>query len=386
MNLDRKKIIIIGPAYPYRGGNSLFVSHVYEALKQEFDVKIFNYSLLYPSLLFPGKTQFDESSTIIKKAPSERIVNSISPISWLKVANRIIKENPDLIVFDWWHPFFAFCHFTISELIKKKFRNKILFITENFISHEGNFIDRFLTSLGLRNASAFLVLSNIVEKELRMIIKTRKIYKSELPIYDCYKTEQNISTDELKKELGFAEPDKILLFFGYVRKYKGLDLLIESFPKIKSQVPDAKLLIVGEFYDSPDNYLELIRKLNIEKDVVVVNKFVANEEVAKYYKICDLVVLPYRSATQSGILNVAYGFNKPVMVTDVGGLAEFVINKKTGLVVKPNSPDEIANAVVEFYELNNSVNFEENIKEYVNKNSFGNLSIIFNQIIADSNK
>lgn len=386
MNLDRKKIIIIGPAYPYRGGNSLFVSHVYEALKQEFDVKIFNYSLLYPSLLFPGKTQFDESSTIIKKAPSERIVNSISPISWLKVANRIIKENPDLIVFDWWHPFFAFCHFTISELIKKKFRNKILFITENFISHEGNFIDRFLTSLGLRNASAFLVLSSIVEKELRMIIKTRKIYKSELPIYDCYKTEQNISTDELKKELGFAEPDKILLFFGYVRKYKGLDLLIESFPKIKSQVPDAKLLIVGEFYDSPDNYLELIRKLNIEKDVVVINKFVANEEVAKYYKICDLVVLPYRSATQSGILNVAYGFNKPVLVTDVGGLAEFVINKKTGLVVKPNSPDEIANAVVEFYELNNSVNFEENIKEYVNKNSFGNLSIIFNQIIADSNK
>lgn len=386
MNLNRKKIIIIGPAYPYRGGNSLFVSHVYEALKQEFDVKIFNYSLLYPSLLFPGKTQFDESSTIIKKAPSERIVNSISPISWFKVANRIIKENPDLIVFDWWHPFFALCHFTISELIKKKFRNKILFIIENFISHEENFIDRFLTSLGLRNASAFLALSNIVEKELSKINKARKIYKSELPIYDCYKTEQNISTDKLIKELGFSEQDKVLLFFGYVRKYKGLDLLIESFPKIKSHLPDAKLLIVGEFYDSPDIYLELIRKLNIQKDVVVVNKFVANEEVAKYYTICDLVVLPYRSATQSGILNVAYAFNKPVLVTDVGGLAEFVINKKTGLIVKPNSPDEIAKAVVEFFQFSNSVNFKENIKEFVNKNSFGSLSIVFSQIIADSNK
>ena len=386
MNLNRKKIIIIGPAYPYRGGNSLFVSHVYEALKQEFEVKIFNYSLLYPSLLFPGKTQFDESSTIIKKAPSERIVNSISPISWVKVANRIIKENPDLVVFDWWHPFFAFCHFIISELIKKKFRNKILFITENFISHEGNFIDRFLTSLGLRNASAFLVLSNIVEKELSRINKERKIYKSELPIYDCYKSEQNISTDKLRKELGFFERDKVLLFFGYVRKYKGLDLLIEAFPKIKSELPDAKLLIVGEFYDSPDTYIELIRKLNIQNDVVVINQFVANEEVAKYYKICDLVVLPYRSATQSGILNVAYGFNKPVLVTDVGGLAEFVINDKTGLIVKSNSPDEIANGVIEFFQLSNSVNFEENIKEFVSKNSFGSLSNVFNQIITDSNR
>ncbi len=385
MNLNKKKIIIIGPAYPYRGGNSLFVSHVYDALKQEFEVKIFNYSLLYPSILFPGKTQYDESSTIVKKAPSERIVNSISPISWIKTANRIIKENPDLIVFDWWHPFFAFCHFTISELIKKKFRKRILFITENFISHEGNFVDQFLTSLGLRNASAFLVLSTVVEKEISRIKKGRNIYKSELPIYDCYETDNNLSTEQLRKQLGFSERDKVLLFFGYVRKYKGLDLLIEAFPKIKSELPDAKLLIVGEFYDSPDTYLELIGKLNIQKDVVVVNNFVANEEVAKYYKACDLVVLPYRSATQSGILNVAYGFNKPVLVTDVGGLAEFVINKKTGLIVKPNSPSEIANGVIEFFQLSNSVNFEENIKEFVNKNSFRNLSLIFHQIISDAN-
>src|SRR4030066_530707 len=169
MNSNKKKIIIIGPAYPYRGGNSLFVSHVYEALKENFEVKIFNYKLLYPSILFPGKTQYDESATIIKKAPNERLVNSVSPISWFKVADRIIKENPDLVVFDWWHPFFAFCHFTISELIKKKLRKKILFITENFISHESNLVDRGLTNLGLKNASSFLVLSGIVEKEVKQI-------------------------------------------------------------------------------------------------------------------------------------------------------------------------------------------------------------------------
>ncbi len=384
MQTPKKKIIIIGPVYPYRGGNSLFVSHVYEALKDEFDVKIFNYSLLYPSILFPGKTQYDESTTLIKKAPNERLVNSISPLSWFKVANRIIKENPDLVVFDWWHPFFAFCHFAISELIKKKFRKKILFITENFISHEGNFIDKRLTDIGLKNASAFMALSGIVEKEVSRISNNRKIYKSELPIYDCYNTKETKSAIAFRKELGFSEQDKVLLFFGYVRKYKGLDLLIEAFPEIKSSVPNAKLLIVGEFYDSPDVYTDAIKKLGIEKETVIISKFVLNEDVAKYYTASDLVILPYRSATQSGILNVAYGFSKPVVVTNVGGLSEFVDDRKTGIVIKPDSPSEIANGVKEFFKLKYQVDFEKNIKEFVSKNKFGDLVELFYQIILDS--
>src|SRR3972149_6740903 len=384
MTASKKKIIIIGPAYPYRGGNSLFVSHVYDELKEDFEVKIFNYSLLYPSILFPGKTQFDESATLIKKAPNERLVNSVSPISWFKVADRIIKENPDLVVFDWWHPFFAFCHFTISELIKKKFKNKILFITENFISHEGNFIDKRLTDIGLKNASSFMVLSGIVEKEVKLIANGRKVYKSELPIYDCYETDETISVLNLRKEFGFSEQDKVLLFFGYVRKYKGLDLLIDAFPKIKTSIPNAKLLIVGEFYDSPEVYTDKIKKLGIEKDTVIVNKFVPNEDVGKYYKVCDLVMLPYRSATQSGILNVAYGFSKPAIVTNVGGLSEFVEDKKTGIIINPDSPQEIADGVNEFFRLKESVDFEKNIKDFVNRNNFGKLPELFNQIISDT--
>ncbi|HAB50622.1 MAG: hypothetical protein A2315_05790 [Ignavibacteria bacterium RIFOXYB2_FULL_35_12] len=384
MQAPKKKIILIGPAHPYRGGNSLFVSHVYDELKEDFEVKIFNYSLLYPSILFPGKTQYDESTTLIKKAPNERLVNSISPINWFQVANRIIKENPDLIVFDWWHPFFAFCHFTISELIKKKFRKNILFVTENFISHEGNFIDKTLTNLGLKNASAFMVLSNIVEKEVGRISNNRKIYKSELPIYDCYDTPAAKSASEFRKELEFSEQDKILLFFGYVRKYKGLDLLIEAFPEIQSSIPNAKLLIVGEFYNSPAFYTDTIKNLSIEKDTVIVNKFVPNEDVAKYYTACDLVILPYRSATQSGILNVAYGFLKPVLVTNVGGLSEFVDDRKTGIIIKPDSPKEIVNGVQEFFSLKGRVDFEKNIKEFISKNKFGNLVELFNQIILDS--
>ena len=169
-----KKIIIIGPAYPYRGGNSLFVSHVYDVLKNQFDVKIYNYKLLYPSLLFPGKTQFDESGKTIKKAPNERLVNSINPFNWIKVASLIKNEKADLVVFDWWHPFFSFCHFTISFLLKSNYRDKILFITENVISHEGNAVDKILTKLGLSNASSFLALSEKVEKDLAVRCKRKE--------------------------------------------------------------------------------------------------------------------------------------------------------------------------------------------------------------------
>lgn len=384
MTSSKKKIIIIGPAYPYRGGNSLFISYVHEVLEKDFEVKIFNYKLLYPSIIFPGKTQYDESKTLIRKAPSERLVNSISPINWFQVAKRIIKENPDLVVFDWWHPFFAFCHFTISELIKKKFRKKILFITENFISHEGNFIDKRLTEIGLKNASAFLVLSGVVEKEVRLIANERRVYKTEHPIYDCYETHDTQSVFNMRKELGFSQEDKILLFFGYVRKYKGLDLLIDALPGIKASIPNAKLLVVGEFYDSPDFYHEKIKSLGITNDTTIINKFIPNEDVAKYNKISDLIVLPYRSATQSGILSVAYSFLKPVVVTNVGGLSELVEDKKTGIIINPDSPKEIANGVIEYFRLKDHVDFEKNIKELMNKNKFGDLTSVFNQIILDT--
>jgi len=229
-----------------------------------------------------------------------------------------------------------------------------------------------------------MVLSGIVEKEVNLIANGRKVYKSELPIYDCYKTDETTSASNLRKEFGFSEHDKVLLFFGYVRKYKGLDLLIDAFPRILSSIPNSKLLIVGEFYDSPDLYFDLIKKLGLEKDTVVVNKFVPNEDVGKYYKVSDLVILPYRSATQSGILNVAYGFLKPVVVTNVGGLSEFVEDKKTGIIINPDSPEEIANGVIEYFRLKDQIDFKKNIQELVNKNKFGNLASLFNQIIMDT--
>lgn len=380
----KKKIILIGPAYPYRGGNALFVTHTYESLKNHFDITIYNYKLLYPSFLFPGTTQFDKSKEQVFKVPSERVVNSINPFNWFKVAGLLKKENADLVVFDWWHPFFGFCHGVISFLISKKYRNKILFITENVVSHEANAVDKFLTRIGLSSTSKFLALSGIVEKELQQFSKGKKVYRSELPVYDCYKQAESLNVKKLKLEFGFAEDSLVLLFFGYVRKYKGLDILIEAFPKILSAIPNAKLLIVGEFYDNPAEYFDLIKKFNIEEQLKVINQFVPNEDVGKYYQAADLVILPYRSATQSGILNVAYGFYKPVIVTNVGGLAEFVDEGKTGFVVQPNSPETIAEGVQKFLSVKDKTDFQTFIGQRNQKNSFNQLPEVFEKILNDS--
>ena len=382
-NSVKKKIIIIGPTYPYRGGNSLFVTYLYHSLINSFEVKIYNYKLLYPSILFPGTTQYDKSEQTIT-APSQRIVNSINPFNWFATAAKIKKEKADLIVFDWWHPFFGLCHGVITLLIKKNYKNKILFITENVISHEANFIDKLLTKIGLSNASKFLTLSTVVENDVKQYSKSKKTYRSELPVYDCYQKAKPEDLKKLKDEFNIQNDDLVLLFFGYVRKYKGLDILINAMNNILKIKPNTKLFIVGEFYDSESNYTSQIKNLNLQENVFVINQFVPNEEVAKYYEVSDVVILPYRSATQSGILNVAYGYKKPVIVTRVGGLADFVKEGFTGFVVEPNSATEIADGVNKFLDLRDEVNFSEEIEKYNSNNSFIKINQVFVDILNDS--
>lgn len=381
---SKRKIIIIGPVYPYRGGNALFVSFLYESLSKEYDVKIFNYKLLYPSLLFPGKTQYDVSGEV-KKIESERIINSISPFSWINTASRINKENPDLIIFDWWHPFFGFCHFGISQLLSRSLKSRILFITENFVSHEAHFIDKILTRIGFKNAKYFLTLSAKVAEELKPLAGERTIYRSELPIYDQYVKKDLSDLARIRNKYSFNEQDKILLFFGYVRKYKGLDLLIEALSQLKSSGKNYKLLVAGEFYDKESEYTNLIAKFNLDNDVKIFNEYIPNEKVYEFFSISDLVVLPYRSATQSGILNLAYGFKKPVVITNVGGLGEFVENEKTGIVVQSTDSKDISSGIEKFFKLVNDVNFEENISQLISSNRFNKIPSIINQIVSSIN-
>jgi glycosyltransferase involved in cell wall biosynthesis len=379
---EKKKIVIVGPAYPYRGGNALYVSFLYDVLKVKFEVEIVNYKLLYPSILFPGTTQNDISGFVIKESISKRIINSVNPFTWIKAAKHINNLKADLVYFDWWNPFFGPSHRVISSLIKKQYRNRIIFITENVMSHEGRFIDRVLTKMGLKNANAFIALSNIVEDALKDFTD-KKIYKSALPIYGGYNLDKNLDVSKQKVEFGFKEDDDVLLFFGYVRKYKGLNVLLDAMPEIIKKNSKAKLLIVGEFYDSPDKYYEQINNLGIKDNVKVVQRFVPNEEVGKYYSIADLVILPYLSATQSGVLNIAYGFGKPVIVTDVGGLAEDVIDGKTGYIINPKDENAIIMAVERFFGDRGKIDFETNINNKLEDNLFNKFPELTEQILKE---
>ncbi len=380
----KKKISLIGPCHPYRGGNALFVTHLYHALKDDFEIQVLNYSLLYPDFLFPGTTQFDKSLQPINPVPNERVVNSINPFTWLQTAKRIEEFDPDLVVFDWWNPFFGPAHFSISWFLEKRFKNRILVITENVISHEGRWIDRILTRIGLRYASRFMTLSDNVVKDLEFIRQDRKVYRSELPIYDCYEDLKKFDLVDEKKDLGFSPDDKVVLFFGYVRKYKGLDILLRAFPDVIKDIPKARLLIVGEFYDDPQIYLSLIEELHLQPHVKLINQFVPNEDVGKYYSASDVVVLPYRTGTQSGILNVAYGFERPVIVTNVGGLAESVDEERTGLIVEPESAEAISSGIKKFFDIRDKTDFAGNIRHKVKNNMFSNVTALFATIMQET--
>lgn len=377
----RKKIILVGPAYPYRGGNALFVAHLYEALSKSFDIEVINFTRLYPQLLFPGTRQEDVSKIAIKKHLSTRLIDSINPLSWIKTINYIKSKNPDLIAFIWYQPFFGFSIGTIAKFLHKKFSGKILFITENIISHESMFYDKLLTRYALSSADKFLVLSDVVEQGIRKLYPDKKIYRSTLPIYDCYGFDNSLSKNDARKKLGIDESKKVLLFFGYIRPYKGLMNLIESMPILLKEDENYFLLIVGEFYESKEKYFEKINELGLGKSVLVIDEFVPNEEVGIYYSAADVVILPYNSATQSGILNIAYGFKKPVVVTNVGGLPELVEDGKTGFIVEPQNPLALAEGIKKYFSASNIVDFSKNIETFTLKNSFMSIERVFNEIL-----
>ncbi len=380
INQKRQKILIVGPAFPYRGGPPVYVGYLYEALSAFFDVEIINFKLLYPDFLFPGTTQYDRSKESAKQVPSRRLINSVNPWSWLQAARAIRAADADLVVFDWYQPFFGPCHFVISALIKRQYGRRILFITENVISHEARFVDRMLTRLGLFNAGAFMALAQKVEDQLRSYAGNRPIYRSELPIFDVF-AQRNFDRAEERDRLGLPAAGSVLLFFGYVREYKGLDDLLRAMPAVLQQAPSTTLLIAGEFYQKPERYERLIATLGLEAKVKIVNRFIANEDVGRYFAACDMMVLPYKSATQSGILTVAYSFDRPVVATDVGGLAQFVKQGQTGLVVEPNSPAALAEGILNLLTLIDQQDFSASIRDYIRNAAFNNVSELFKDIL-----
>lgn len=383
MNRTKQKIIIVGPGYPYRNGPAIYLSHLCGKLAADYDVQLVNYTMLYPGFLFPGKTQYDDSKEVLS-FPNIRLVNSLNPFSWIKTAAYINKQNPDLIVFDWWHPFFAPCHKGIVTFLKSSLKKKIVYLTENVISHEANKTDKMLTRLALNNARCFLALSNAVEKHLQSMFD-KKVFRSELPIYDFYSHgDKQAQSRQAKTSLGFDAGDTVFLFFGLVRRYKGLDLLLEAFGNLAKERKGIKLLVVGEFYEDDKPYTDIVKNHGMEDKVVIENRYVPNEEVEKYLLASDVAVLPYRSATQSGVLNVAYGFYKPAIVTNVGELGSLVEEGTTGIVVPEPSVAAIQDGMQKFLELKGAgTSFGASIKQYIaDRNQFKFVNRVFGEILS----
>lgn len=351
------KIIILGTAYPMRGGIAHYVALLYEHLKKRHDVSVISFSLQYPKILFPGKTQEEKGEDIIK-VTGKPLMNTINPLSWIKTAFYILKTKPDVLIFKYWMPFFAPCYGTIT-LITKLFnkRIKVIYICDNIIPHEKRIGDILLTKYAFMTVDGGIVQSDAVEKDFRALFPNKKYINTPHPVYTIFG--DIYPKDEAKKFLKISD-EKVILFFGYIRPYKGLDVLIKAMPEILKKVK-VKLIAVGEAYEDETKYRSQIEKLGLSNDILLNTDYIPNNEVGKYFSAADVVVLPYKSATQSGIVQIAYNFNKPVIATDVGGLAEVVLDGKTGFVVEPNDSNKIAEAVIKFYIEDREKDFVSNV-------------------------
>jgi len=371
-----RKVIIIGPAFPYRGGianfnNSLAV----EYKKQGADVKIYSFSLQYPSILFPGKTQYEKGNPP-QDIDIEHIINSINPFNWLNVARKIKKENPDYVIIRYWLPFMAPCLGTIAKFINKKI--KIFAITDNIIPHEKRFGDDILTKYFVSKCNAFLALSSSVLDDLSKFTKTNNKIFVPHPIYDSFG--QIVEKEIAKSKLGLDKDGKYLLFFGFVRKYKGLDIMLEVMSDKRIQDLGIKLIIAGEFYDNQEEYIKKIEDLNISDYVILKNNFIPESEVKNYFCASDLITQTYRTATQSGVTQIAYHFERPMLVTNVGGLAEIVPHNKVGYVCDINI-SKIVDCILDFYNKDKEAEFSKNTKKEKKRFTWGELVIGIDNLI-----
>ena len=366
--MSAKKVIIIGPAHPYRGGIANFNNSLADAFfKNGDDVEILSFKLQYPSFLFPGKTQY-ESSDPPKNIKIKSIINSINPFNWFNVAREINRKNPDFVIIRYWLPFMGPCLGSIARLLNKKI--KILAITDNIIPHEKRFGDFFLTKYFVSSCDAFVTLSASVLEDLTQFTKSKNKKFTPHPIYDTFG--EKIDKSVAKKNLELNINDKYLLFFGFVRKYKGLDLMLHAMSDQRIKDLGVKLIVAGEFYDNIDFYLDLINELDIDSNIILKSDFIDERDVKNYFCASDMITQTYRTATQSGVTQIAYHFERPMLVTDVGGLAEIVPHKKVGYVTT-QEPKIIADAIVDFYTNNRELDFERNTKTEKLKFSWQNL-------------
>jgi glycosyltransferase involved in cell wall biosynthesis len=368
------KVVIIGPAHPLRGGLATFNQRLAkEFIQTGYDCSIYSFSFQYPSFLFPGKTQYTDEPAP-DKIKINSVINSINPFNWVKIGNRLKKEKPDIIVVRFWLPFIGPSLGTILRRAKKNKHTKVVAITDNIIPHEKRLGDKPFTKYFLKSCDAFVTMSEKVMNDLRLFEKEKPARFVQHPLYDTFG--EIISKQEARKHLGLPPDEKIVLFFGFIRKYKGLDLLLEAMINLKNS--GVKLLIAGEFYEDEKPYKEQIERLNIADQLILRTDFIPDSEVKYYLCAADAVIQPYRNATQSGVTPLAYHFEKPMIVTNVGGLPSLVSHNKVGLVVEPD-PASLSNGILQFYQLGESY-FIPHLRSEKQKYSWTNLANIITEI------
>lgn len=339
------KIAMIGPVHPYKGGIAHYTDLLCRALREDGnEVQLYTFKFQYPKLLYK-KPQKDMKSSGFGTNDADFCIHTLNPFNWIKVAGRIKKQKPELIILQWWHPYFAPCFWSICKLLR---REKILFVCHNVFPHERFPLDRLLTKWTLGCGRYFITQSKMDARDL-LSVKHDAVYRvTPHPTYGMF-CRQGMSMQKAREQLQIDQGQRVLLFFGFVRKYKGLQYLLEAMKLLKERDFKVQLWVVGDFGEDKDEYVEQIRTFEIGDQVQMVQGYVPDDEVEKYFAASDLVVLPYLSATQSGIVQIAFGFEKPVLVTEVGGLPDVVTNGKTGYVVEPRSAEMIAEAIMDYY-------------------------------------
>jgi len=365
-----KVITLLSPAHPLRGGIASSTERLAQELQQHgYQVNIISFSLQYPGFLFPGKTQYTtdpapEGLTITQE------INSINPLNWLKIGLRLRRARPDLIIARFWLPFMGPCLGAIMRLAKSNGHTRAIALTDNIIPHERRFGDRLFTWFFLKAADAFLVMSKSVEHDAHTLAPGKPVALAPHPVYDNYG--DPISRAAALAHLGLPAAHRYLLFFGFIREYKGLDLLLGAMADPRIRERNIRLIVAGEYYGNQEEYERLIERLGIRDLLVLQTDYIPNDAVKYYFSAADLVAQPYRSATQSGISQLAYHFEKPMLATNVGGLPETVAHGQSGYIVEVNET-AIADAIVDFYDQNRQPEMTAWVAQAKGQYSWGNM-------------
>jgi len=353
------RLCVVGPTYPYKGGISHFTTLFVEQLRKRHEVDFISYRRQYPRFLFPGNADPDPSNHAIH-TDCEYLLDSLNPITWLKCFRRIRRWKPDLLILQWWTPFWTPTLVSLGTLVKRYTRVPILYFCHHITPPDGGPFDFLLARTALSRGDQFIVLSESDYADLRRALPLARIHAALLPTYGEF-LPGSIGAAEARSRLGYGPDDRLLLFFGFVRRYKGLSHLLEALALVPAGVR-ASLLVVGEFWEPEDGYRAQAEALGIAGRVRLLNRYVPNEEVGLYFAAADVVVLPYLEATQSAVLQMAFGYEKPVITTSVGGLPEMVQHGRLGIVVPPQDPTALAAAIDQYFSDELGPRFRENIR------------------------